>query len=378
MTEPFKNFFNVARVEAMAGHLAAHHPALDRAGFVADASGRFETLELKQRSDAIRDALDRHLPDDFSRAVGILTNALASTGPGGMAEDGYSAASDGVHGWLVQPMADYVALRGLAHPAMSMPALAEMTKRFTSEFAVRPFIEDDVETAMGWFAQWAANPDMHVRRLASEGCRPRLPWGMRLNQFVKDPAPILPILEALKDDPEEYVRRSVANNLNDIAKDHPDLVAEIAERWMQDASKNRVRLVKHACRTLIKAGHAGALAALGYGAAKVALADLSVATPVIQFGDALEFSARLVSESDEVQPVIVDYVIHHVKADGGRTPKVFKLKVAELPGSGTLALNKRHAIKPITTRVYYGGMHRVEIQVNGTVIGGAEFELKMP
>ena len=174
------------------------------------------------------------------------------------------------------------------------------------------------------------------------------------------------------------MRRSVANNLNDIAKDHPDLVAEIAERWMQDASKNRVRLVKHACRTLIKAGHAGALEALGYGAAKVALADLSVATPVVQFGDALEFSARLVSEADEVQPVIVDYVIHHVKADGGRTPKVFKLKVAELPGSGTLALNKRHAIKPITTRVYYGGMHRVEIQVNGTVIGGAEFELKMP
>lgn len=378
MAEPFKTFFNVARVTVMAEHLARHCPDLDKAAFIADASGNFDALELKERSNAIRDALISHLPDDFTGAVRILTGALAPLHNGGMGDDGFGPGSDGVHGWLIQPMADYIAARGLDDFDTSMPALAEMTKRFTSEFAVRPFIAKDTALAMTWFARWAEDANMHVRRLASEGCRPRLPWGMRLHAFVADPAPILPILERLRDDPEEYVRRSVANNLNDIAKDHPDLVASIAKRWMAKADKNRQRLVRHACRSLVKAGHQGALEALGYGPADVRLDRLVVKTPDVVFGTAMVFEATIVSLSDKTQPLVIDYVIHHVKADGGTTPKVFKLKVGDLGPGDEMRISKKHAIRQITTRVYYPGRHRIEMQVNGQVLGGADFALVMP
>lgn len=375
MPEPFKNFFTKARVELLAGHLGRSLPGLDKAAFIRDASGNFEALELKERSNAIRDALVRHLPEEFPAALEVLLAALSTRTDLGGVE--FGPDDDGVHGWIVSPMADYVALRGQDHFDMALGGLAEMTKRFSSEFAVRPFLAADPARALGHFARWAQDGNVHVRRLASEGCRPRLPWGMRLHCFVADPAPLLPILEALRDDPEEYVRRSVANNLNDIAKDHPDLVAGIATDWMKEASRDRQRLVRHACRTLVKAGHEGALAVLGFGPALVELAGLEVTTPVVHFGAALEFSAGLRSTAKVAQDIVVDFVIHHIKADGTRSPKVFKLKTARIDAGAVITVRKRHPMKPITTRVYRPGAHRVEIQVNGKVLGGAEFELDM-
>lgn len=375
MAEPFKDFFNRDVVGLFAGHLAGAVPGLDVAGFVDEACGDFARQELKQRSNAIRDALARHLPPRFEDAAAALLAILA---PEAEIDGAFGSGSAGVHGWMVQPMADFIALRGMADLDVSFDALAEMTKRFTAEFAVRPFIADAPEAAMARMAGFARDPNMHVRRLASEGCRPRLPWGMQLRDLVADPAPVLPILTALRDDPEEYVRRSVANNLNDIAKDHPDLVAQIAADWMVGADRNRQRLVRHACRSLVKAGHMGALAALGYGPAQVRVEDLAVDTPVVQFGEHLAFSFSVVSEGDQVQPLIVDYIIHHVKADGSRSPKVFKLKVADLAAGGRMAVQKRHAIRPITTRVYYPGEHMVEIMINGTTYAKASFSLEMP
>ncbi len=376
MTEPFKEFFNKKVVGWTASHLKRSYPAFDEEGFVQASCKDFPALELKQRSNAIRDTLVDYLPEDFQTATDILVNSLA---PEDRDESvNFGSASEGVHGWMIQPMADFLALRGLDHPEVAMPALAEMTKRFTAEFAVRPFLDADPDGAMAWFQNWAVDPNMHVRRLASEGCRPRLPWGMKLHAFVADPSPLLPVLTTLRDDPEEYVRRSVANNLNDIAKDHPDLVAKVAKDWMKGASNDRQRLVKHACRSLIKDGHVGALDALGYGPASVELEEFKVATPKLYFGEALSFEATIVSTAAHSQDLIVDFVVHHVKADGSRTPKVFKLKIATIGAGKTLKISKRHPIKPITTRVYYGGQHRVELQVNGAVLGGAEFDLIMP
>jgi len=198
---------------------------------------------------------------------------------------------------------------------------------------------------------------------------------MRLSGFVEDPSPVLPLLETLKDDPEEYVRRSVANNLNDIAKDHPDLVAQIAAQWLVGASKERERLVKHACRTLIKQGHPATLAALGFGPPQVVLEALTVTTPVVSLGEALCFEVAMRSTADEDQQLIVDYVIHHVKANGQTSPKVFKWKTMKLKAGTTHAATRRHAIKPITTRKYYAGTHFLELQVNGEVMGRESFEL---
>lgn len=176
---------------------------------------------------------------------------------------------------------------------------------------------------------------------------------------------------------KKYVRRSVANNLNDIAKDHPDRIAAVAGQWLKGASKNRTRLVRHACRTLIKQGHTETLKALGYQAPKIVLDRLSIPCPRVQFGQALEFEVSFTSTDQKDQPLILDYAVHHRKANGGMSKKVFKWKTITLKAGAKLNVARRHAMRPITTRVYYPGTHRLEILANGKSLAEADFELLM-
>lgn len=373
MPEPFKNLFNPALIAKMGDHLLAANSDFDRDAFVAAACDGLDRLELKERSAHIQAALDKTLPLDFRSACNVMLASLSSkTGEDWQAED---IETLGICGWAVMPMAEVVTARGVDDFNFAMGVLAEMTKRFTSEFAVRPFLIADPGRGLQIARKWAGDDNYHVRRLASEGTRPRLPWGLRLQSFVQDPQPLLPLLTRLRDDPSEYVRRSVANSLNDIAKDHPDLIAEVAADWLKDAPKDRVRLVRHACRTLIKAGHAPTLAALGYGPAEVDVSPITLSAPVVNMGGHLEFSVTVTSQAKTTQPLIIDYVIHHRKANGATSPKTFKWKVMELGPGKSAVLSKRHAIKPITTRVYYAGQHAVEIQINGQSYGEAKFEL---
>ena len=274
MPEPFKNLFDPALIAAMGAALAARDPGFDHAGFIAMAGDGLDALELKARSAQITRALAAHLPEDFATACALLVSAL-HPGPEAPGPD-VLARSDaaGLRGWAVMPMADFVAARGLGDFDRAMAALAEMTSRFSSEYAVRTFLDADPERGMAWMRRWAQDPNPHLRRLASEGARPRLPWGRRLRGFVAEPAPVLALLEILKDDPSDYVRRSVANNLNDIAKDHPDRAVAVAVRWLRDAPPERRRLVRHALRGLVKAGHPGALSALGLDPAPLTLSGL--------------------------------------------------------------------------------------------------------
>ena len=373
MPEPFKNLFSRDLIAGLADHLAARDPDFDRAGFEFAASDGLETLELKARSAQITAALEAYLSLDFATACAHLTAALHPDDDVDLSGKDMDAA--GVRGWAVMPMADFVAARGAADFDLAMRTLEEMTKRFTSEGAVRPFIAADQPRAFEYLHRWAQSDNFHVRRLASEGARPRLPWNMQLTALIADPAPLPPLLERLRDDPVEYVRRSVANNLNDIAKDHPDLAAGIAADWLEGASKERARLVRHACRTLIKRGHASTLVALGFGPAKVSLAQMEIATPTVSFGETLEFEAEIVSDADVAQDIVLDYVIHHRKANGTTSPKVFKWKTLSLPPRGKVKLRRKHAMRPITTRVYYDGGHRVDLVANGATLGGAGFEL---
>lgn len=373
MPEPFKNLFNPALIAAMAGHLQRADPTFDADGFAKAATKGLDELEMKERAAHIQASLDPLLPSDFRAACDVMLASLSpKTDEDWQAED---IETLGICGWAVMPMAEIVAARGLGDFDHAMGVLAEMTKRFTSEFAVRPFLIADPVRGMEIAREWAEDDNYHVRRFASEGTRPRLPWGLRLQSFVEDPQPLLPLLTRLRDDPSEYVRRSVANSLNDIAKDHPDLIAEIAADWLVDAPKDRVRLVKHACRTLIKAGHAPTLKALGYGPAEVEVSPIALTAPVVNMGGHLEFSAMVTSMSKSTQPLIIDYVIHHRKANGATSPKTFKWKVMELGAGKSTNLTKKHVIKPITTRVYYPGQHAVEIQINGQSYGEAKFEL---
>ena len=210
-----------------------------------------------------------------------------------------------------------------------------------------------------------------------EGTRPRLPWAGRLDMFIQDPTPTLALLEQLKDDPSPFVRKSVANHLNDISKDYPHLVIETFQRWRKGASKERLWIIRHALRTLVKQGDPAALELLGYGPPQVSLHDLHIEPAQIQMGESFTFGFTLQSESDEAQNLIIDYVIHFVKANGKTSPKVFKLSTRMLNGRQSSHIQKKHTIKPITTRRYYPGEHRLEIQVNGQVLGGTPFHLKM-
>ncbi|RED50763.1 DNA alkylation repair protein [Aestuariispira insulae] len=375
MPEPFKNFFNPNMVAQMADHFKKQWPDFDRDGFVREAVSGFEGQELKERAHAITHAMIRYLPDDFIHAGKILRASLHPDDGADLSTDGSDA--DGVRGWGIMCLTEYVAARGQDHFDLSLDLLKEMTKRFSSEFSIRHFLIREPVRTLAVMEDWVKDDNHHVRRLVSEGTRPKLPWAMNLPLFREKPEMVLPLLESLKDDESEYVRRSVANNLNEMAKDHPDLVAELAARWMKGASKNRVRLVKHACRTLVKQGHAGALAALGFGQPEIDLRSFRILTPVVQFGEELRFDIDLASTGQASQNLVIDYAIHHRKANGSLAPKVFKWKNLSLEAGAGERAERKHAIKPITTRKYYPGEHAVEILVNGEAIKRLPFTLVM-
>ncbi|MCG8509132.1 MAG: DNA alkylation repair protein [Rhodospirillales bacterium] len=373
--EPFKNLFSHDLIRDMADHFSRAWAEFDKARYIELAGQGLEDLELKQRSDRIEAAMEACLPDDFDEAARILLASLhpeEDPGPNGGGID-----DRGIRGWAIMPMTGYVGRIGRDHLDVSLNLMKEMTKRFSSEFGIRFLLLSAPEATLATLSEWTKDPSHHVRRLVSEGTRTRLPWAMRLSAFIDDPSPILPLLEALKDDPEEYVRRSVANNLNDIAKDHPDLVAKLAKSWLKGASKDRRRLIRHALRSLIKQGHEGALAALGYREAKIETGEIRVGTPIVELGGGLEFALSLKSKSPNDQPLIVDYAVHHRKANGTTSPKVFKWKTLTLAAGEELTLERRHPMRPVTTRVYYPGLHHVEVLINGKAVARADFDLKM-
>lgn len=372
--EPFKNNISPDLVRCLGRHLERQLNGFDKAGFEAEILDRLEALELKERARHIADVLDRHLPDALSDRYAVLEAILHP-----MTEVAFDRGSDeqGMRGWGMLPLGMVVSDSGLEDFEASFALLKEMTKRATAEFDVRPFLDKDQDKALAIMAPWVKDDSVHVRRLVSEGTRPRLPWGLRLKKLVADPSPTLPLLEALKDDPEEYVRRSVANHLNDIAKDHPDLVAGIAARWLKGADKNREKLVRHACRSLIKQGHAATLSAFGLNPPEIQVDGPVISTAKVDYGSTLGFATKLTSTAQQPQDLVLDYLVHFKKANGTLAPKVFKWTKLTLEPGKTVSLVREHAIRPITTRVYYGGTQAVSLRINGQDFGFSEFELVM-
>ncbi len=363
MAEPLKHLIGPNTARDTAEAVARASKTFDRAAFLADILPVIDDLELMQRGQCIADALHRHLPDDFEQAASILQTCLPGPEQGGL------------NGWALLSFNQYIAAHGRGDLETALGILKALTPHFTGEFGIRPFIAEEQDRALAIIAGWADDPNHHVRRLASEGTRPRLPWAMRLPRLVKDPSPILPILEALIDDPEDYVRRSVANSLNDIAKDHPDLVADFVQRHAAGASKERHWLLKHASRTLIKKGHAKALANFGFEPLTDVTATLRLERHHVGFPGELGFEVHLRNSGSEARTVLIDYAIHHQKKDGSLSPKVFKGRSLQLRPGESLMIARRHVFRPITTRVYHPGAHRLEIMLNGVVLAGADFEL---
>jgi len=256
-----------------------------------------------------------------------------------------------IYGFENMLFPDFVEVYGLKEWEASIAALEEFTQLMSAEFAVRPFIKQDQTRMMAQMLAWTDHESDTVRRLASEGCRPRLPWGMALHELQDDPAPILPILEVLKDDESEAVQRSVANNLNDISKDNPEIVLRVLRGWQSEGDAEMQQLINHALRTLVKMGHPGALDLLGYSPEPAIQVEALKLEPVqLRIGESIYFSLEIHSIAEIPQKLMIDYVVYLMRASGKQTQKVFKLTKREIDAGESIQIKKKHSFAPVTTR----------------------------
>ncbi len=338
---------------------AAASPRFDRGAFLAAATDGLDALSIMERVRHIADALRPALPSDYDAALGVITVMAPRLS----------------HGFQAVAVTEYVARYGLEDFDRSMEALAALTRFGTAEFAIRPFLALDADRALATMAEWTSSDDEHVRRLASEGARPRLPWAARVPALKADPTRAAPILEALKADSAIYVRKSVANHLNDIAKDQPDWLLDRLADWPQH-DPHTAWIIRHALRTLIKQGEPRALALIGVGhGAAVTIGKFVVEPAVVRLGERIAISVDIASTAAENQPLVVDYRVHYARGGGKTAAKVFKWKSFDLAAGESAALRISQVIRDFSTRRHHPGRHAVELIVNGETMGASGFEL---
>jgi 3-methyladenine DNA glycosylase AlkC len=368
MAEPLKNYYGPDVPARIARMIKEVDSGFDEDAFLADALDGYQALELTPRARQIAQALGRHLPQDYERAIEIL---IASLGPKLQA-----AELTGIDVFVYPPHVFFIAEFGVDHFEASMRAQYELTQRFSAEYSIRVFLERYLQQTLGRLHEWAFDSNVHVRRLVSEGTRPRLPWAPRLRAFQDDPRPVLELLELLKDDPDLFVRRSVANNLNDIGKDNPAALIETCRRWMKDASPQRSWLVRHALRSAVKRGEPEALEILGFlPATGVQVRDIHIAPAVASIGDSITFTVELSNDGSATKQLLIELRVHFVKANGKPSPKVFALKELVLRPNGSVQLSKTISLAQHTTRTHYPGQHRVEVLVNGRPSATSVFDI---
>ncbi|MBT1703084.1 DNA alkylation repair protein [Chryseosolibacter indicus] len=364
MAEPLKYMYNPHFFETLCPVIKKVIPDFNCNEFI---FGIFNTtwpdLELKQRVRHIAVTLHHFLPEDFKKAAKILVNLSKALREGAFREQSFQAIF----------LADYIEVHGLNHPQESLDAMEEITKLVSAEFAIRHFIIRYPEKTMERMLQWSKNEHPSVRRLSSEGCRPRLPWAIALQDFKKDPTPILPILENLKQDTSDYVRRSVANNLNDIAKDHPEVVLEIVKRW-QGTHPDTDKIIKHGCRTLLKKGHINALVLHGFNPKyKADIKSLNLSKKKVKIGDTLDFGFDFTNKEKQTSNFRLEYTIDFVTSSGKRSPKIFKIAENSFEPGKTVTIRRKQSFKDLTTRRHFKGKHMLSIVANGKKLASAEF-----
>lgn len=327
-----------------------------------------ESLELKQRVHHIIKILNKYLPSDFSQAITLLCETKEHWD--------YGDPTDSLKSFAAWPLIDYIAEYGIEFPAESLNAMKQLTSLFSAEFAIRPFIIRYPELCYKVFSTWVNDESEDVRRLVSEGTRPKLPWGIQLKALVKEPSPSIILLTTLRNDPSLYVRRSVANHLNDIAKDHPKIVINTCKLWLETPTKEIQWLIKHATRTLVKEGNTEVFPLLGYTERpNVSIKTIVLSNNQIQLGETITFDFTLQSQADYTQKIVIDYALYFMKANGKPKAKVFKLKNQTLTANESITLTKSFSFKTITTRKYYKGEHKIEILINGVAIVNKTFDV---
>jgi 3-methyladenine DNA glycosylase AlkC len=359
-----KDVYSVSFYDRLADYLSQVIPSFEKEKFIGQIfTTHFKTMEWKERMKHTTGVLHQFLPANFPKAVKLiikLINKLKKEHIGG--------------GLAFAVFPDYIETYGLDNLKSSVEAFEFITQFITCEFAVRPFIIKYKDQMISQMIKWSLHDNDQVRRLASEGSRPRLPWAMAILYLKKDPAPLLPLLNNLKNDPSESVRRSVANNLNDISKDHPDFVIKIAAEW-KGLSKETDAIIKHGSRTLLKQGHAGVLKHYGLESSGFVITGLKIHTPDVKIGDHLEFSLTIQNTGKKPGTLRLEYGIYYKKANGSLVRKIFKLSERTYQPGEIIQVHRKQSFKLITTRKFYIGSHKVSIILNGEEKAEKNFEI---
>lgn len=357
MAEPLKNMYNKAFVENLAKALHASDKKFNQPQFIkAILNSNWDALELKARTIHISEQMHAFLPYAYKAQIEILMPVAPK-----------------FNGFTATIFPTFVELFGLNEVETSLIALQEFTQYSTSEFAIRPFLAAN-PNLINIMYEWSKSDNFHVRRLASEGCRPLLPWAMKLHNYVKDPSPIIPILETLKNDPEDYVYRSVANNLNDISKNHPELVLELCGKWIHE-SKTTHWVAKHALRTLLKKGNQTAMQMFGFGSiASINTNQFRLLDSKIAIGNSSTLEIGI-SNKGKAAKFRMEYAVGYLKKNGSHNEKVFQLRESEVKKGESLSFSKKVDFKDLSTRKHYVGAHYIALKINGIPVERVEFEL---
>ena len=361
LSKLLKDYYNKNFLEKLSQEIKKHYQMLDEKAFINHCVQLpWDDLSLKERMKKISCAFNHYINGTFTYKVTILTKASVKF-------NGYTAC--------VFP--DFIEEFGLNHFTDSVKSLEKMTCYSTAEFAVRPFLEKYPNKMLKQMIKWSKHKNHHVRRLASEGCRPRLPWGKALVQFKQNPQPLLIILDKLKDDPSEYVRRSVANNLNDIGKDHPEILKSFVKANYKNVSLNCDKMLKHASRNLLKNSDTDILQIFSYPSIEhVKLLDFTM-SETVDWGSNLEFSFMLKTQDNSLGTLRIEYEIAHLKNDGSHHKKVFKISESNFKSKSKTVL-RRHSFKARSVRKYYPGLHHLSLKLNGKVLLRKSFHLLDP
>lgn len=321
----------------------------------------WEILSVRSRAKKIATVLGQYLSADYTEAITVLLDVVK-----------------GLNGFAYLFLPDFVAIYGRKSEdwELSMSALERFTQSSSAEFAIRPFLVEDEARTMNRMLAWTQHENEHIRRLASEGCRPRLPWGEHLTVYRQDPTPVLYLLENLKADDSLYVRKSVANNLNDISKDHPEAVLALAKKWLGENEKTDW-IIRRACRTLIKEDDPKAMALFGYqlDPESISAARIEASPSKITLGESSELTYTV--DINQVIPTAIrlEYAIDFIKANGKSSRKKFFISESKAVRSTTFTGTKKHLFKELSTRKHYAGVHHIFLLVNGLEVAQTMVEL---
>lgn len=365
MSSLLKDIYSPAFYDRLSDVLLQTVPAFDKKKFTAQIFDQdFERKELKARMKHTAQVLHGFLPNDYGQTVDLLFEIITGLRKNRIGEDGLA--------FMFLP--DYIETYGMEDYENSVRAIEFITQFVSCEFSVRPFILKYEDRMLEQMTAWSLHENHKVRRLSSEGTRPRLPWAMALPKLKKDPAPVLPLLENLKNDPSEWVRRSVANHINDIAKDNPDIVIDLAKRW-KGIHKETDAIIKHGCRTLLKQGHPEILKHYGLESKDIQISGFEISTPVTPIGGDLHFSYYLHNQEQKEQIIRLEYGLYYRRQNGTLSKKVFKISEKIYQANEKVKVSRKQSFKLITTRKFYPGIQQLSVIVNGEEKEVLNFEL---